>query len=466
MQRYGKPAPRRPQQRPPQRPPENPRFTALNTLQDVTRGDAYASLALSKRLRESRLDQRDKDLVTELVYGTLERQITLDYFINLRLERPDVDTVVRDILRMGVYQILYLDRVPDSAAVDEAVKLSRLLERDPFTGLINAVLRGIVRDKENLPWPKAEDDPAMYISIHHSLPKWIAERLITAYGLEEAEAIAAYRPDERHISVRRTPDKLSAADFEAMMTTKGWKWSPARLPDMYYVNGIGDVGIDKEFLKGVYSVQGESSMLAALAVSPKRAANVLDACAAPGGKTACLAAMMQGTGRVYAWDLHEHRVELIRSMMKRLKTDSVRPAVRDATQVREDLTGTMDAVLLDAPCSGLGVMLSKPDVKLRQTPEGVASLAETQRALLDACCQYVRPKGTLVYSTCTILPEENAGQIEAFMARHPEFEMDDAGLRAVMPEFVQPYIENGMLQLQAHRDNMEGFFIARMKRKK
>lgn len=460
MQRYGKPAPRRPQQR----PPHNPRMTALNTLQDVTRADAYASLALSKRLRESNLPQRDRDLVCELVYGTLEKQITLDYFLDRLLDRPDVESVVRDILRMGAYQILYLTRVPDSAAVDESVKLARMLDRDTFTGLINAVLRNVARQKEALPWPDRAQDAALYLSVRHGLPRWIVERLVAAYGEEETEAIAAYVPESRALTVRRTPDGLDQQAFEAMMTRKGWQWEPAGLPDAYYVRGVGDVGIEKDYLQGVYSVQGESSMLAALAVSPKRGGIVLDACAAPGGKTACLAALMQGSGRVHAWDVHEHRVELIRGMVRRLRLDSVRPVVRDATRVREDLVGAMDAVLLDVPCSGLGVMLSKPDVKLRQTPEAVASLVQTQRALLDACSQYVRPGGTLVYSTCTILPEENIGQVQAFLARNPAFALDGPGLAAAMPDDLKERSAGGTLQLQAHRDGMDGFFIARMKR--
>ena len=447
---------------------ENPRLTALNILQDVTRSDAYASLALGKRLRESKLPQRDRDLVAGLVYGTLEKRIALDYLLDKRLERPDVESVVRDILRMGAYQILYLDRVPDSAAVDESVKLGRALDRAPFIGLINGVLRGLARDKDagSLPWPNREDDPALYLSVTHSLPRWIVERLVAAYGFEEAQAIAAYRPRERCITLRRTADRLSPAQFEDMMNRKGWTWKAARLPGMYYASGIGDVGIDKEYLRGVYSVQGESSVLAAMAVRPQRAASVLDACAAPGGKTACLAEMMSGTGRVYAWDVHEHRVALLRSMAARLKLDSVRPAVRDASILREDQVRTMDAVLLDAPCSGLGVMLSKPDVKYRQTPESVASLADLQKTLLDTVCQYVKPGGVLVYSTCTILPEENEEQVAGFLERHPEFTPDDEGLRAAMPGFVTPYVRGGMVQLLAHRDQMEGFFIARLRREK
>jgi len=192
---------------------------------------------------------------------------------------------------------------------------------------------------------------------------------------------------------------------------------------------------------------------------------MLDACAAPGGKTACLAEQMGGTGRVHAWDIHEHRVELIRNMVKRLRLYNVRPAIRDAAILREDLIQTMDAVLIDAPCTGFGVMLNKPDVKYRQTAESVESLVKLQRAILDACCQYVKPGGTLVYATCTILPEENAGQVQWFLEAHPEFEPDGDGLRAALPDFVRDRIDGCMLQLQAHRDLGEGFFIARMKRR-
>lgn len=441
---------------------------ALNTLQDVTRSDAYASIALGNRLRESKLDQRDKDLVTELVYGTLERLLSIDYMLDARMERPNADSLVRDILRVGAYQILYLTRIPGSAAVDESVKLAKAMQREPFAGFINAVLRTLLRDKEagTLGWPDPEGDPVRYLSVMHSMPEWIVARLIDAYGMDEAERIAGYRPDEeRTMTVRRTKEMVTPAAFEAMMTQKGWTWKPARLEGCYYVSGIGDVGIDKAYLEGLYSIQGEGSVLAAMAVSPRRAGNILDACAAPGGKTACIAALMEGTGRVHAWDIHEHRVEMIRSMVKRLRLYSVRPAVRDAAVLREELLLSMDAVLVDAPCTGFGVMLSKPDVKSRQSEESLAALVEVQKALLDTCCQYVKPGGTLVYSTCTILPEENSGQVERFLERHPEFTPDGDGLREALPEFIRDRVEGCMLQLQAHRDHVEGFFIARMRRR-
>ncbi|HIT70056.1 MAG TPA: 16S rRNA (cytosine(967)-C(5))-methyltransferase RsmB, partial [Candidatus Aphodomonas merdavium] len=376
-----------------QRPAANARLMALNILQDVTRAGAYASLALGERLRESTLAQRDRDFVAALVYGTLEKQITLDWLIDGKLEREGgLDALVRDILRLGLYQILFLTRVPDSAAVDESVKLSRLVHRDGQAGFINALLRGFARDKFSIAWPSREASPAFYLSVRYSLPQWIAEKLIAEYGFGEAEDIASYEPASRPIAVRRCLERSNPREFEAMMTEKGWSWQPSRLPDVYLVSsGIGDVGIEKEYLRGLYSVQSESSVLAALCVAPSRGASVLDACAAPGGKTACLAEAMRGTGRVYAWDKHEHRVELIRSMVKRLRLDNVRPAVRDATVIKQGLLGTMDAVLVDAPCSGLGVMLSKPDVKYRHSPQTIEALVKEQEALLDACCGYVKP---------------------------------------------------------------------------
>ena len=460
MTQSGKPAPKRPAPR----RGDNPRQVALTALQDVTRAGAYASLALNRRLRESDMPQRDKNLVSELVYGTLEKLLTLDYCIDRRLERTDIELLVRNILRLGAYQILYM-RTPDHAAVDESVTLARRLGRESFAGLVNAILRSLSREKDALSWPERQADPARYLSVRYSLPQWIVLRLLDAYGEEMAEQIAAWTPQAHTLTVRRTPGRLSREAFEGLMTAKGWRWEPGRLEGAYYVANARDVGLDKDYLQGVFSVQGESSMLAAMAVSPRRGANVLDACAAPGGKTACLSEAMGGTGRVYAWDVHEHRVDLIRGMVRRLRLDNVRPAVRDALHVKEDLLGVMDAVLLDAPCSGLGVMLSKPDVKYRQSPESVASLVQTQRALLDACCGYARPGGTLVYSTCTILPEENRLQAEAFLARHGEFSLDPEGLRAALPPEFAARADSGMLQLLAHRDGLEGFFIARMRRR-
>ena len=223
-----------------------------------------------------------------------------------------------------------------------------------------------------------------------------------------------------------------------------------------------DIARDADYLAGNFSIQSGGSMLACLAVNVKRGQQVLDCCAAPGGKTCYLAELMGGTGRIQAWDIHEHRVALIEAQMKRLGLENIRPMIRDAAKKREDLDGTMDAVLLDAPCSGLGFLAQKPDLKLRVTEESVKELTELQAKLLDTVCGYVKPGGTLVYSTCSILKDENERQAERFLERHPEFE--EIPLPESIPEKYRERRARG-LQLLEHRDGLEGFYLIRMRKK-
>ena len=442
------------------------RLVALDVLTDVHEQGAYATLALDKRLTASAaLSPRDKRLTTELVYGTLENQVRLDHMLDFFLEKKEVEPLVRDILRMGAFQLFFLDRVPGSAAVNEAVKLTRAKGREGYTGLVNAVLRGMTRDAARITYPDPAQEPARYLSLMHSLPLWIAQRLIDAYGLEEATRIAQYRAPDATVTVRPNLERTSHADFAAHLQRRGLAFEPGIVPGSYRVRRPGDLSKDVEYRRGHFSIQGESSMLAAMAVGVKPGSAVLDACAAPGGKTALLAETMRGSGRVHAWDLHAHRVELLKAMATRLHLDNVRPAQRDAAVFRQELEATMDAVLVDAPCSGLGVMTGKPDVKYRQSAEAVEALVAAQARILDACCRYVKPGGALVYATCSILPEENGAQVDAFLARHAEFALDAEGLTERLPERFRDKIVDGRLQLFAHQDGIDGFFIARMVRR-
>ena len=442
---------------------QSARRVALDVLLDVSLQDAYASLALSRRLEGPIfLSDRDKRLVTELVYGTLENRIRLDYMIDCYLERKELDPVVRDILRMTDYQLFFLDRVPDTAAVDEAVKLARARAGESFTGLVNAVLRTMLREKERVVYPKPDEQPALYLSVMFSLPVFLAQRFIDAYGPKTALAIARHRDDEHAMTLRPNLERTTPEAFERFLRTNGISFEKGLLPGVYRVVQPGDMTSRPEYKRGLFSIQSESSLLAASALGAKPGQSLLDACAAPGGKTAVLSEAMHGTGRVYAWDLHEHRVALIRAMAQRLRLDNVRAAQRDAAVLKEDFIGVMDGVLLDAPCSGTGVMLQKPDIKYRQTEESIRALVATQSALLETCCKYVRPGGTLVYSTCSILPEENMLQVRAFLKHHPEFRMEPLG--ACLPEPLRALEQEGAVQLLAHRDGMDGFFIAKMRR--
>lgn len=440
----------------------NARRLALDVLTDVREKGAYASLALGERLRAAHLSPEDRRLATGLAYGTLENQLQIDYALDRLMDHPTREPVQRDILRMGAYQILFLDRVPDSAAVDEAVKLTRAMGMEAACGFINAVLRNLSRGKDEIAWPDREADPMAYLSVMGSMPLWLVEKLVAAYGPEEAGRVILYREEEHPVCVRPNLTRLSDAEFVTLLHEKGWRAERGIAPHAWLIYGAGDLAADADYRAGRFSIQGQSSMLAAEALEARPGMKVLDACAAPGGKSAYLCEQMQLTGRVYAWELHEKRAQLLEGVRRRLGLDNLRISVRDALDFRPDLEGMLDGVLLDAPCAGLGVLSQKPDIKLRLKQEDIPAIVDTQGRLLDTVCRYVRPGGALVYSTCSLLPEENGDRVRAFLETHRNFVLDP--LPVSFPAELRERQTACGLQLLGCRDGVEGFFIARMRR--
>ena len=452
---------RRPERRGPR---ASARDVALRALQDVVRGDAYASQALDRRLEEARLRPDDRRLAAGLFYSAVENRLYIGHMLSRFLERQP-EPVVADILHVAAAQLLFMDRVPDHAAVDEAVKQVRAAGREGFAGLVNGVLRALIRarDAGKIALPDREADPEGWLSVRYSVAPAAVSRLVAAYGFDETERIAAWQPPRREQTVRPNRTRMDAAAFEAWLDERRFRWRRGIVEDAYVLEDVGSMAALDGYRRGDFSIQGQSAMLAALAVRPKPGMQVLDACAAPGGKTCLIAERMGNSGRVYAWDVHPHRVELIRAAARRLGLDNVRPSERDAREPAESLALSMDAVLVDAPCSGLGVIGEKPDIKYRQSDESLSALPPIQRDILDACCGAVKVGGRLVYATCTILPEENENQVRAFLQRHPQFapDMDDAWV----PDALKPRFDGGMLRILPHRDGIEGFFIATLTRR-
>ena len=436
------------------------RRVALAVIREVTEKGAFASLDLNERLTRSGLSAADRRLAARLAYDTIEHMLYLDWALDQIMAKPDTDIKLRNILRLGACQILLEDRIPESAATNTAVNLCRELDMPGLAGVCNGILRILIRKKDELVWPDAEKEPVKARSIRYSVPEWLVKRLDADWGVETADALMACHQQEA-VTVRPNLTKMDDAAFEALLGKKVWQHEKGALPHAWYIRDMADVGQDSDFLGGNFSIQGESSMMACMAVAPKRGMQVLDACAAPGGKACYMAEMMGGTGRVQAWEHHEHRTGLIVAQAKRLGLENMRPMTRDAAKLREDIARTMDAVLLDAPCSGLGTMADKPDVKYRVTEESVTELVALQAQLLDACCTYVKPGGVLVYSTCSVLKAENEEQIAAFLQRHPEFSLDK--LPEEIPARFREQAGVG-LQLLPHRDQVGGFYIARMRR--
>ena len=440
------------------------RDAALSALRDVVRNGAYSSQALDRSLNAVELSPEDRRLAASIFFFAVENRLYIEWALS-HLMQTKAEPLVEDVMHVAAAQILFMDRIPDHAATDEAVKQVRAFGREGLTGLVNGVLRSLTRarDAGELTLPDRETEPEKYLSVRYSFSEAAAKRLIASYGIDEAEAIASYTPAERAQTVRPNLMKTDIADFERRLDEAGYMWHESAVPGAYRILAAGDLSATDDYRRGMFAIQGESSQLAALAMEAKPGMQILDACAAPGGKTCLMAEAMRGVGRVFAWDLHEHRVELIRAAARRLGLENVRPMTRDALKHREELDGTMDIVLLDAPCSGLGVMSEKPDVKYRVTAQSVDELVQLQSNLLDAVCPYVKKGGTLVYSTCSVLKDENVRQAEKFLARHPEFEL--LPLPETIPASVRQYETTG-LQLLPQRDGIEGFYMCRMRRKK
>lgn len=438
------------------------RRLALEVIREVTENGKFIHLVMDEKLRACTLPLIDRRLAARLAYDTVENQLYLDHALNQIMARPDCDIKLRNVLRLGACQLLLEDRIPESAACNTAVALCKETGMEGLAGVCNGVLRNLIRQKEALSWPDPQENPVKALSVRHSVPEWLVEKLLSDWG-DEAIALMSVHSHDSYVTVRPNMTRMDDVAFEAFLNEKVWEHEPGRVAHSWRIRNMAEIAHDAGFVGGKFSIQSESSMMAAMAVEPKRGMQILDCCAAPGGKSCLMAEMMGDSGRVQAWELHPHRTDLIAAQVKRLGLENVRPMTRDASVRRPDLDGTMDAVLLDAPCSGLGVMADKPDVKYRVTPESVAEIVALQSALLDAVAPYVKRGGTLVYSTCSVLKDENVRQVEAFLARHPEFEL--AKLPESIPAEFRQHEGTG-LQLLPSRDGVEGFYICRMKRRR
>ena len=428
----------------------NPRRIALEALLDITEAGAYANLRLKEAL--TGLPQREARWVSAMVYTTLDHLLYIDYVL-AHFAKGRTQPVIRGILRMGVAQLLYME-VPDSAACNESVNLCKKVGKNKLSGYVNGVLRAICRNRENL--PPLPDNSVDRLSIQFSWPRWLVDEYVAQYGTEFTTALLDAKAPGMTLRAQypHTTEELRAA-----LQAANIPFRPGGLvPEACVLEQGMDVARDGGFLAGHYTVQSESAMLVCKLLAPAKGMSLLDACAAPGGKTAYLSHIMQGGGHIEAWELHPHRKALIQKTLERLHVEGVQVQVRDATQLDPTKVQAFDAVLVDAPCSGLGVF-GKPDARYAKSDEMIRSLATLQGKIMDDCANYVRPGGALVYATCTISQRENEGQIRSFLAKHREFQ---PGNMDALPAALQRRAKDGMVQLFPHLDHTEGFFMARL----
>lgn len=439
------------------------RRTVLETLLKVTEEGAYANLALKDEL--SAVRPNDIGRSTALLYTTLEHLNYCDFII-AHYAKGRLHTKIRGILRMAAAELFFMD-TPDHAVCSESVKLTAGIGKPQLKGFVNGVLRSIVSDKHDEKLPPLPRDTAERLEIETGYPLFIIKEHIERFGEEFTEGLLKCPAGKT--GVRCVYPHL-IEDTAAHLREKGVSFSPGMLDDQLLADGFSGIAQDEYFLSGKLTVQSPGAMLACRCLAPKRGMAVLDACAAPGGKTAYIFDLMRRSGRIVACDIHEHRLALIKSTLDRLHVPAslcgeeggdsgVRIELRDASVFDRSMKCAFDAVLCDVPCSGIGGG-AKPDARYRRTGEDVDALASLQLRILEVSAGYLKPGGALVYSTCTISEAENEGVVNDFLSRNKGFRTDS--LSPFLPEALKQRGKDGMLTLFPNVDGTEGFFMARL----
>lgn len=411
------------------------------------------------------LDQQEKSFINRVVYGTVENRLKLDFIINQfsKIETTKMKKTIITVLRMSVYQLLYMDSVPDSAVIDEAVKLVKKRKMVNLSGFVNGVLRTIGRNLSQIKYP-AENE-SNFLSVMYSFPQWLVDELLLQYDTAIVKEICENSLKTPHLCIRHNPLKGSIEEMIHSIEKEQVKMSKGHfLPYAFYLDGVSSLRKLEAFNKGLFQVQDESSMLIGEVCKPKETDLVLDICAAPGGKTTHLAELMNNKGKIISRDISEKKLTLIEENLKRLGIINVTLQSHDATVLDQTLLEKLDIVLADVPCSGLGIIQKKPDIKYNVTSEGIKSLIKIQRSIIDVACQYVKKGGILIYSTCTINQHENEENVAWFLNNHPNFEVISLNF-----DFTNQYkTENNRhyLQLLPINEQSDGFFIAKLQRMK
>lgn len=436
------------------------RAVALDTLIAGRKDRAWSDGYLKAAIRKNGLDSRDAALATRLGYGILQNQQLLDFYIGCYCSQAPshLEPIVLDVLRLGAYQILWMDRVPDSAAVSESVSLIKAYDRERASGMVNAVLRKIAANKEHLP-PVPAKDPAEYLSVRYSHPLWLVRRCITLLGRAETEAFLQCNNAGADITIQWNPLRGTETELREALEGSGVVMTPHPwLSGCYTITKTGNLERLDAFRDGRFLVQDAAARLTALAAGCTSGMTVLDLCAAPGGKSFAMAMEMRNQGHIDAFDLHASKVRLISEGAARLGISCITAAAGDGKVFLPEYAETADVVLCDVPCSGLGIIRKKPDIRLKREQE-LCGLPRVQSAILENASRYVKPGGVLLYSTCTILPEENERVTDAFLKTHTDFARETFPLPEPLGD-----IRSGQITLWPQRHGTDGFYICKMRR--
>ncbi|MDQ3193405.1 MAG: 16S rRNA (cytosine(967)-C(5))-methyltransferase RsmB [Bacteroidota bacterium] len=445
------------------------RSCAVKIICRCERTDSFLEKLIDAELRNDTLNDFDKALLNEITHGVIRWMRRLDWFLNgfYRGNYEKCLPEVRNALRVALYQILFLNKIPYSAAVNEAVEFIKRIHGEKHAGVVNGLLRTIIRTLDNLVWPTREIDEVNYLGIIQSHPNWMVRRWINRFGFDEAVKLCEENNRRPVMSLRVNNLRITTSDFENYLKEKNLYYKKGNFLDNFFTTKTMSKIYTNEFFKaGYFSIQDESAGMTSKLLDPEKEDLILDVCAAPGGKTSQISELMNNEGRIVAIEKYLSRLEVMEKNLERLGVKNVKNIHDDicepkSKELTEQLIGKVDKILVDAPCSGLGVLSKKPDIKWKREIENIAGLQKLQLEILESSLKYLDVHGTLVYSTCTTEQEENMDVVNMFLSKHPDFVIEDA------KKYVSEKVVNrfGCIELFPHVHGTDGAFAARLVRR-
>ena len=437
------------------------REVALKTLYKIDKEEAYSNIVLDEMIKENRkkLDDRDIGFISEIVYGVTSWKLTIDEIIKIysKLRLKKISPWILNILRIGIYQIVFLDKVPKSAAVNESVNLAKRYGHKGSCNFVNAILRKV--DKKDYEVFFEIENPIERISKTTSMPVWIIEELLKENDIKTVEEICKASNIKPKVAIRINQLKTDKQELENLLKDRNIAFKEGKFEDFLILEKAKHIEQLDLFKQGYFTIQDEGAGLIAKIVNPKPNEVILDACSSPGGKTTYMAELMEDKGEIIAWDLHAHRVKLVEEAANRLGIHMIKTQCQDATIYKESYKEKFDKILLDVPCLGIGVLKRKPDIKWKRKQEDIEEITKIQESILETCSKYVKPKGQMVYSTCSIFCEENDKIIERFLKNHRDF-----AYAKIEGQNIESNKENLSKITLYPNDETDGFFICKLQK--
>jgi 16S rRNA (cytosine967-C5)-methyltransferase len=436
-----------------------PRGVAVKILNRIERSDAYLDRVMEAEMRSTDMNELDKSLMNEIVTGVIRWRMKLDWLLTgfFHGNFTKAETNIRNCLRVGLYQILFLNRVPHSAAVNEGVAFIKRIRGQKTADLVNAILRNIIRSIDNLRYPDPEQDIVQFLAVTESHPQWMVRRWVDRYGKDETKLILIANNQRPDLTIRVNRLKIDLQYFMNLLSQKNVDIIKSEYIDYFVrIKNLADIGKSEIYQQGLFAIQDESAGLAVQLLDPKPGERIIDLCAAPGGKTTFIGELLKNTGEIVAVDKYEARLNFAKNACQRLGIVNAHFIAADSTEIK---LPQADRVIVDVPCSGLGILAKKPDSKWKRSSEDLLRLAPIQKKLLENGSTLVKPGGILVYSTCTTEPEENFEIVKAFLEQHPEFTVEPA------EQFVPPLLvsTDHYIQTLPHKHTMDGSFAIRLR---